>query len=73
MNQISTFRNKRSPKITQEELADQIGFKKNRIANYELLYRTPLITYCQEIVKGLNELGVECDLDDVFPPEADAA
>ena len=73
MNQIKVFRNKRTPKITQDQLADQIGYKKKRLANYETLYRTPKITNCQAIVKGLNELGVNCTLDDVFPPEQSEA
>jgi putative transcriptional regulator len=67
MNHIKTFRNKRQPKITQEELGIQIGFKKNRIANYEKLYRVPNITDCRIIVKGLNDLKVPCTLNDLFP------
>jgi putative transcriptional regulator len=70
MNHIKTFRNKRKPKITQEELGNQIGFKKNRIANYEKLYRVPNITDCRIIVKGLNDLKVPCTLDDLFPLDA---
>lgn len=70
MNHIKLFRNKRKPKITQEELGNQIGFKKNRIANYEKLYRVPNITDCRTIVKGLNDLKIPCTLDDLFPPHA---
>jgi DNA-binding XRE family transcriptional regulator len=70
MNYIKVFRNKRQPKITQEELGNQIGFKKNRIANYENLYRVPNITDCIIIVKGLNELKIPCTLNDLFPLDA---
>jgi DNA-binding XRE family transcriptional regulator len=70
MNYIKIFRNKRKPKITQEELGKQIGFKKNRIANYEKFFRDPNSTDCRTIVKGLNDLNVHCTLDDIFPPHA---
>jgi putative transcriptional regulator len=67
MNQIKIFRNKRKPKVTQQELGNQIGFKKSRIANYEKLHRDPNSTDCRIIVKGLNDLKVPCTLDDLFP------
>jgi putative transcriptional regulator len=73
MNQIKAFRNKRSPKITQDELAEHIGYKKRRLANYETGHRTPKITNCQDITRGFNELNVPCTLDDVFPSTRKAA
>ncbi|MGJ8680488.1 helix-turn-helix transcriptional regulator [Paraglaciecola sp.] len=69
MNRISQFRQKRTPKITQKELATKIGYQKARIANYERDIRTPNITDCHSIVAGLNDLGVDCSVEEVFPPK----
>lgn len=70
MQKINTFRRKKG--ITQKDLAEALGWSVRRISNYEQGIRTPNIKDCQQIVKGLNQLGVKCGLDDVFPLESAA-
>ncbi len=67
MNNIAEQRNKLG--ITQSRLAEACRMGKSRIANYEVGIRTPGLQDCRAIVSALNELGAECFLDDVFPPE----
>lgn len=81
MNSISEFRKKGD--ITQEVLASKMTELKSPddervytgyvVSHFETgrtgfnLYRSRLI------VSALNALGIECSLDDVFPPEEKAA
>lgn len=69
MNNIAQQRKKIG--ISQAVLAEAIGWGQSRIANYELNIRTPGLNECRQIVEGLNKMGVECSLDEVFPPCAD--
>lgn len=71
MNNIAQQRKKIG--ISQAVLAAAIGWGQSRIANYELSIRTPGLTECRQIVEGLNKLGGECSLDEVFPPCANSA
>lgn len=68
MNQIAEIR--KSVGKSQTDLATAIGWKNtSRIGNYELGIRTPKLNECRAIVSGLNKLGANCTLDDVFPPQ----
>ncbi len=66
MNTIAEQRKKLA--ISQAALADVIGWGQSRVANYELSIRKPGLDECRMIVSGLNKLGANCSLDDVFPP-----
>lgn len=65
MNKIAEIRNKLG--ISQAQLAIQLGWKQPRIANYEAGNRTPSIYVAQKIIEGLNALGANVGIDDVFP------
>ncbi|PKM30214.1 MAG: transcriptional regulator [Gammaproteobacteria bacterium HGW-Gammaproteobacteria-11] len=67
MNRISEVR--RQAGITQTALAASLGWSQGRISNYEANRREPGLAECRAIVAALNEQGVKCTLDDVFPPE----
>ncbi|HAS8351241.1 helix-turn-helix transcriptional regulator [Morganella morganii] len=67
MNKISCIR--KSINITQQKLADTLGWKQSRIGNYESGIRTPDLASCRKIISALNELGANCSLDSVFPPD----
>jgi putative transcriptional regulator len=68
---MNCIKQKRKNKnISQVQLALTIGWHVSTLSNYENGIRKGNITDCRAIVSGLNELGVECGLDDVFPPEA---
>lgn len=69
MNNISAVRKKTG--VTQQQLADLLGWKQSRIGNYEAGVRTPDLSSCRKIVGALNTLGAECSLDTVFPPKND--
>ncbi len=58
--------------LTQEELGKKCGFKaaQSRIALYESGERVPPLQVARIIVAALNDAGVTCTLDEVFPPEA---
>jgi len=71
MNNISAVRKKTG--VTQQQLADILGWKQSRIGNYEAGVRTPDLTSCRRIVDALNTLGADCSLDTVFPPEKQKA
>jgi putative transcriptional regulator len=60
-----------SKKIVQEELKDALGWNHvSRVSHYEAGKRKGTIEECRDITTALNKLGVECTLDDVFPPHA---
>ena len=69
MNLISKYRKKAS--ISQVVLARAVGWNQPRLANYESNLRTPSLADSRLIVCALNEFGVKCSLDDVFPPPLD--
>ena len=71
MNQIADIR--KSVGKSQADLATAIGWNTSRIGNYELGIRTPKLNECREIVSGLNKIGANCTLDDVFPPQQKTA
>ncbi|WP_189611262.1 helix-turn-helix transcriptional regulator [Saccharospirillum salsuginis] len=57
--------------LTQWELGKKCGFKstQSRIAQYERGGRIPPLPIARIIVKALNQSGVKCSLDDVFPAD----
>lgn len=67
MNRISQYRKKAN--VSQQALAQKIGWIQPRLANYETKVRTPSLADSRRIIEALNQLGVKCSLDDVFPPE----
>lgn len=67
MNLISMFRKQGG--LSQQALAQQIGWGQSRLANYEVNTRTPSLADSRAIISALNALGVACSLDDVFPPQ----
>ncbi|MEJ2046453.1 MAG: helix-turn-helix transcriptional regulator [Reinekea sp.] len=60
-------------KLSQGELAILVGFSdgQRRISHYENGKRRPRpdLNDCRALVKALNQAGVACTLDDVFPPD----
>ena len=69
---ISRLRKYRTEaKLSQGELASLVGFSdgQRRISHYETGKRRPDLNDCRALVKALNQVGVVCTLDDVFPPD----
>jgi putative transcriptional regulator len=66
---LKVFRTKAG--ISQDELAKKCGFAdgQRRISHYESGNRKPSLTDCRLLVAALNQSGVVCTLDDVFPPQ----
>lgn len=67
MNNISCERKKMG--LSQSLLANEIGWKRSRLSNYEIGLRSPSLDECRLIVETMNRLGCECTLDSLFPPE----
>ncbi|TFH84932.1 XRE family transcriptional regulator [Billgrantia azerbaijanica] len=67
MNRIAELRNKHG--IKQKDLAERLGWPSPRLSNYESGLRTPSLDASRAIVQALRGLGVDCTLDDVFPPK----
>jgi putative transcriptional regulator len=60
--------------INQESLKRALGWShQSRVSHYERGERIGSINECREIVAALNSLGIDCTLDDVFPPQDKAA
>jgi len=61
--------------LTQAELAAKARFPQGqrRISYYEAGQRQPKLDDCRVLVAALNASGLECTLDDVFPPQTTAA
>lgn len=53
--------------ITQQTLAQLVGLTQAAIGHYERGRRMPGLGECRRIVAALNEQGVACTLEDVFP------
>lgn len=55
--------------VSQGYLSKACGWRgQSRIGNYEA-GRTPSLSDCRKIIAALNNLGCDCSLDDVFPPQ----
>lgn len=60
-------------KVSQTVLADKVGCTQGAIGHYESGRRQPDLKMCRQLVDALNSFGAEVQLDDVFPPELNAA
>ena len=71
-NHLKAFRE--ASGLTQAGLAKACGWgcNQSRICNYETGRSQPTLTNCRAIVVALNDSGVSCSLDDVFPPETES-
>ncbi len=65
MNNISVERQKLG--LSQAQFADELGWGRSRLSNYEANLRAPGLPECRAIVETLNRLGGGCSLDSVFP------
>ena len=65
MNNISVERQKLG--LSQTQFADELGWGRSRLSNYEANLRAPGLPECRVIIDALNRLGGECTLDSVFP------
>ncbi|MEL4388279.1 helix-turn-helix transcriptional regulator [Shewanella xiamenensis] len=65
MNKISNYRKKAN--LSQSELGKAIGKTQGAIGNYEAGIRNIDLSTCWEIVRAINQFGVECTFADVFP------
>lgn len=57
------------PEVTQKDIAEKAGFSEARFSNYKKGKRTPGIRECRTIIQALRHFGVECTIDDLFPPK----
>lgn len=70
MNALKTYREQAG--LTQERLAQYIGKTQAAVGHYENGRRLPGLNEGRRIVQVLNDHGVTCSLNDVFPlPVAD--
>lgn len=54
--------------LTQTELAMKAGLSQSRLANYELLQRTPDIQTARALLKVLKSSGAKlASIDDLYP------
>lgn len=70
MNNIASLR--RRAGIKQGELAERLGWSQARLSNYESGRRLPGLFESRQITASLKALGVNCELDDVFPDPSDS-
>jgi putative transcriptional regulator len=64
---------RKAAKLTQQELASDVGLTQAAIGHYETLRRTPGLAECRRIVTALRARGVPCSLETVFPDDEGAA
>ncbi|MEW6485400.1 MAG: helix-turn-helix transcriptional regulator [Pseudomonadota bacterium] len=60
-------------KISQTALAGMVGCTQGAIGHWESGRRSPDLKTCRQLVDALNDCGAKVKLDDVFPPELNAA
>lgn len=60
-------------KVSQANLAEKVGCTQGAIGHYESGRRHPDLKMCRQLVDALNSFGAKVQLDDVFPPELNAA
>lgn len=60
-------------KVSQAILAEKVGCTQGAIGHYESGRRHPDLRMCRQLVDALNGFGAKVQLDDVFPPELNAA
>lgn len=75
MNNIKHYR--KAAGITQAQIAERFGITSMAVSYWEnpspSNERVPDLAQSREIVAMINAAGVECTLDDVFPPKTVAA
>ncbi|XJX17999.1 helix-turn-helix transcriptional regulator [Salmonella enterica subsp. enterica serovar Agona] len=59
--------------VSQAVLAEKVGCTQGAIGHYESGRRHPDLRMCRQLVEALNSFGANVQLDDVFPPELNAA
>ncbi|KZX61276.1 transcriptional regulator [Alcanivorax sp. HI0033] len=67
MNNIQQIREE--ARIKQVDLCAHLDWRQSRLSNYETGNREPGLQVARQIVDALNELGADCSLEDVFPPQ----
>ncbi|EIX9050879.1 helix-turn-helix transcriptional regulator [Klebsiella oxytoca] len=65
--------NREAAKVSQTALAEMVGCTQGAIGHYESGRRQPDLKTCRKLVEALNAFGANVKLDDVFPPEHNAA
>lgn len=65
MSSLKQFREKAG--VTQAALAERVGMTQGAIAHYENGRRTPGLAESRRLMLALNDLGVSCSLDELFP------
>jgi len=71
MSNLRKFRE--SMKVSQTALAVKVGCTQGAIGHWESGRRQPDLKTCRMLVEALNSFGAKVQLDDVFPPELNAA
>ncbi len=64
---LSLKKYRKLSKYSQAKFARMTGVSQSTISHYEKGRRTPSIADARKVVSALNNLGVSCTLDDVFP------
>ncbi|WP_405423707.1 helix-turn-helix transcriptional regulator [Pantoea stewartii] len=59
--------------LSQTALAEKVGCTQGAIGHWESGRRNPDLKTCRLLVDALNIYGANVQLDDVFPPELNAA
>lgn len=67
MNNIKTLRDQAGK--TQADLAAALGITQGAVAHYEKSRRNPGLSTSRKIASVINNWGVKCSINDVFPPE----
>ncbi|MCR3891523.1 helix-turn-helix transcriptional regulator [Aeromonas caviae] len=68
MNNIKALRDKAGK--TQSDLAAVLGITQGAVAHYERSRRKPGLSTCRKITSAINGWGIDCSINDVFPPES---
>lgn len=68
MNNIKELRDQAGK--TQSDLAAELGITQGAVAHYEKSRRKPGLDTCRKIASVISCWGVQCSINDVFPPES---
>lgn len=68
MNELKSIR--KSLRLTQDDVAREIGCKRSAIAHYENGRRSPDLDMCRKLVSVFCMHGADVGIDEVFPPKA---
>ena len=67
MNNIKELRDQVGK--TQSDLAAELGITQGAVAHYEKDRRKPWLDTCRKIAAAISRWGIQCSINDVFPPE----